>query len=63
MISETQENFNGEKFWDRGYAVSTVGFEEEPIQKYIRHQERLDTKEYDQTEENHAAGDKDDGRF
>ena len=58
-----QRNFNGEKFWARGYAVSTVGFEEEQIQKYIRHQERLDTKEYDQTEDNHAAGDKDDGGF
>ena len=24
-----QRNFNGERFWARGYAVSTVGFEEE----------------------------------
>ena len=58
-----KRNFNGEKFWARGYAVSTVGFEEEQIQKYIRHQERLDTKEYDQKEENHEADDKDDGHF
>jgi putative transposase len=58
-----KRNFNGEKFWARGYAVSTVGFEEEQIQKYIRHQETLDTKGYDQKEENHEAEDKDDGHF
>lgn len=56
-----KRNFSGEKFWARGYAVSTVGFEEEQIQKYIRHQETLDTKGYDQKEENHEADDKDDG--
>nr|VFJ64316.1 MAG: putative transposase [Candidatus Kentron sp. FM] len=37
-----KRNFNGESFWARGYAVSTVGFEEEQIRKYIRHQEQLD---------------------
>jgi putative transposase len=58
-----KRNFNGEKFWARGYAVSTVGFEEEQIQKYIRHQETLDTKGYDQKEETHEADDRDDGRF
>ncbi len=26
-----KRNFNGEKFWARGYAVSTVGFEEEQV--------------------------------
>ena len=30
-----RRNFNGEQFWARGYAVSTVGFEEQ-IRKYIR---------------------------
>ena len=35
-------NFNGEQFWARGYAVSTVGFEEEIVKTYIRNQERLD---------------------
>ena len=30
-------------FWARGYAVSTVGFEEEQVRGYIRHQEQLDT--------------------
>src|SRR6266496_2362102 len=37
-----QRNFNGERFWARGYAVSTVGFEEEQIRAYIKHQEGFD---------------------
>ena len=37
-----KRNFNGEKLWARGYAVSTVGFEEQMVKNYIRHQERLD---------------------
>jgi len=37
-----KRNFNGEKFWARGYAVSTVGFEEAKIKEYIRNQEQLD---------------------
>ena len=32
-------NFTGEHFWARGYAVSSVGFEESAIRKYIREQE------------------------
>jgi putative transposase len=40
-----KKNFNGEHFWSRGYAVSTVGFEEKKIRDYIRHQERLDNEE------------------
>lgn len=35
-----QRNFTGEHFWARGYAVSTVGLEEEVIKKYIREQEK-----------------------
>lgn len=38
-----QRNFNGENFWARGYAVSTVGFEEQVIRKYIREQEDEDS--------------------
>jgi putative transposase len=38
------KNFNGESLWARGYAVSTVGFEQETIHNYIKHQERLDGK-------------------
>ena len=37
-----KRNFNGERFWARGYAVSTVGFEEGKIKDYIRNQEQLD---------------------
>ena len=37
-----KRNFNGEKLWARGYAVSTVGFEEQQIRKYIKQQEQLD---------------------
>jgi len=37
-----QRNFEGENFWARGYAVSTVGFEEEVVRRYIREQESFD---------------------
>ena len=37
-----KRNFNGEHFWARGYAVSTVGYEELKIKEYIRNQEQLD---------------------
>ena len=36
-----KKNVNGESFWARGYAVSTVGFEEAQIRSYIRNQEQL----------------------
>jgi len=32
------KNFNGVHFWARGYAVSTVGFDEEIIRNYIKDQ-------------------------
>ena len=31
-----RKNFNGEKLWARGYAVSTVGFEREKVQEYVK---------------------------
>lgn len=31
-----QRNFNEERLWARGYAVSTVGFEAEKIRTYIK---------------------------
>ena len=31
QFSGKQRNFNGENFWARGYAVSTVGFEEDAV--------------------------------
>lgn len=42
QFGSRQRNFNGERFWARGYAVSTVGFEVEQIKLYIKHQEVLD---------------------
>lgn len=43
-----QRNFNGEKFWARGYAISTVGFEVTKIKEYVTHQERLDGQGFDE---------------
>jgi REP-associated tyrosine transposase len=37
-----ERNFTDEHFWARGYAVSTVGFNEEQIKRYIRDQEGSD---------------------
>jgi putative transposase len=42
QFSGRQRNFNGERLWARGYAVSTVGFEEAQIKAYIKNQEDLD---------------------
>jgi putative transposase len=42
QFSGRKKNFNSESFWARGYAVSTVGFEEEQIRRYIRSQEQLE---------------------
>ncbi len=43
--SGKQRNFVGEKFWARGYFVSTVGRDEETIRAYIQNQEKADQKE------------------
>lgn len=43
-----QRNFNGERFWARGYAVSTVGFEEVQIREYIKNQEQIDGRGSDE---------------
>ena len=42
QFSGRQRNFNGERLWARGYAVSTVGFNVEEVKAYIKHQEQLD---------------------
>jgi putative transposase len=34
-----ERNYTGEHFWARGYALSTVGYDEEKIRRYIREQE------------------------
>ena len=39
-----RHNFSGEKLWARGYAVSTVGFEEAQVKAYIKNQEQLDSR-------------------
>lgn len=39
-----ERNYTGAHFWARGYAVSTVGFDEEIIKKYIREQNDNDDK-------------------
>ena len=50
QFGDKQRNFNGENFWARGYAVSTVGFELNKVKEYIAHQEKMD-------------GEKEEGRF
>ena len=47
-----KQNFSGERLWARGYAVSTVGFEEAQIRHYIKNQQQLD-----------GLGDKESGEF
>lgn len=37
-------NYTGANFWARGYAVSTIGFDEEIIKKYIKEQSEEDDK-------------------
>ena len=39
-----QRNCHGERFWARGYAVSTVGVEEAQIRASIKPQEQLDAQ-------------------
>ncbi len=39
-----ERNYSGAHFWARGYAVSTVGFDEEIIKKYIREQNNEDAR-------------------
>ena len=45
QFGDRKRNFNGEKLWAGGYAVSTVGFEEKQIRNYIHHQDHLDGKD------------------
>ena len=51
QFGEKKRNFNGEKLWARGYAVSTVGFEKTQIRSYIKHQVQLDGHGSDETGE------------
>ena len=49
QLGGRQRNFHGERFWARGYAVSTVGFEEEPMRASIQPQEQLDDQGSDES--------------
>ncbi len=48
QFSGRKRNFNGEALWARGYAISTVGFEDGQIKHYIRNQEQLGGKGSDE---------------
>ena len=43
-IANKKQNFNGHKFWARGYYVSTVGRDEQTVREYIKHQEKEDKR-------------------
>ena len=47
-----KRNFNGERLWARGYAVSTVGFELDQVKEYIRNQSNHDQDDDDDGEGN-----------
>ena len=38
------QNFTGQKFWARGYYVTTAGRDEEVVRQYIRSQQEFDSK-------------------
>ena len=38
------QNFTGQKFWARGYYVTTAGRDEEVVRQYIRKQQEFDRK-------------------
>ena len=40
-VLKTRGTLFGRSFWSRGYCVSTVGWDEKGIRKYIRDQEKL----------------------
>ena len=48
QFSGRKRNFNGECFWARGYSVSTVGYDQENISSYIKNQEQLDGRGFDE---------------
>ena len=50
-LSGRQRNVHGERFWARGYAVSTVGLEAEQMRASIKHQEQLDAHGADESGE------------
>ncbi|NKB61861.1 MAG: IS200/IS605 family transposase [Gammaproteobacteria bacterium] len=47
--SGRSKNYVGQHFWARGYFVSTVGRDEQVIRDYIRHQEKADRRQDQQS--------------
>ena len=45
--SGKKQNFTGEKFWARGYYVSTIGKDEQMIKEYVKRQQ-VEDKRIDQ---------------
>ena len=43
-IMGRERNFTGEKFWARGYFVSTVGLDEDKVKQYISRQKKEDKR-------------------
>ena len=48
QFGNRKRNFNGERFWARGYAVSTIGFEVEKVRDYVKKQEQLDSDGFEE---------------
>ena len=46
-----KRNYTGERFWARGYAISTVGYELNKIKEYVKNQQCLDGFENDESGE------------
>jgi len=40
-----QKPYWGNHFWARDYCVDTIGIDEEMIRKYVRHQEKEETRQ------------------
>jgi putative transposase len=40
-----RKRYYGQHYWSRGYAVTTVGLDEETIRKYVRWQQQKDREE------------------
>ena len=46
VYGEKKRNFVGQRFWARGYFVSTEGRDEAVIREYIRNQKQEDSRLY-----------------
>ena len=41
-LQGNERDFTGEQFWARRYGASTIGFELEAVQRYVREQNAAD---------------------